>query len=110
MRVFEEKLVLLSHSPRTAVISVHVVPSVDLKNVPELPTATKNPVSTVKEVIANVLLAFPAESLTIIVQSVKVPSLKEVKVIVLFPLIADVVSDEQEPPYVMVPASSEEKV
>jgi hypothetical protein len=31
-------------------------------------------------------------------------SLKEIKVIVVFPLIADVVTDEQDPPYVMVPA------
>ena len=29
---------------------------------------------------------------------------------VLFPLVADVVLEEQEPPYVIVPASSEEKV
>ena len=35
-------LVLLSHSLRTAVISVHVVPSVDFRTVPELPTETNN--------------------------------------------------------------------
>ena len=54
--------------------------------------------STVKEVIVSVLLAFPAESVTIIVQLEKVPSLKEVRVIVLFPEIADVVLEEHEPP------------
>ena len=55
-------------------------------------------VSTVKEVIVSVLLAFSAESVTIIVQSEYVPSFKETKVIVLFPLIADVVLEEQDPP------------
>ena len=60
--------------------------------------------STVKEVIASVLLTFPAESVTLIVQSEYVPSLKETKVIVLLPDVADVVLEEQEPPYVMVPA------
>ena len=53
---------------------------------------------TVKEVIARVLLAFPSESVTIIVQSEYVPSLKVRKVIVLFPLVAEVVPDEHEPP------------
>ena len=66
--------------------------------------------STLKDVIARVLLAFPSESVTIIVQSEYVASLKEVRVIVLLPLAADVVSDEQEPPYEMVPALVEEKV
>ena len=55
-------------------------------------------VSTVKGVIVRVLLAFPAESVTVIVQSEYVPSFKETKVIVLFPEIADVIPDEQEPP------------
>ena len=55
-------------------------------------------VSTVNDVIVSVLLAFPAESVTLIVQSENVPSLKETKVIVLFPEIADVVLEEQEPP------------
>ena len=59
-----------------------VVPlSVDLTMFPDTPTATNTPepeeevvvssvvvVSTVKEVIASVLLEFPAESVTIIVQ------------------------------------------
>ena len=66
--------------------------------------------STLKEVIDKVLLTFPAESVTRIVQSEYVPSLKEVSVIVFVPLDADVVEDEQEPPYVMVPALVDEKV
>ena len=56
------------------------------------------------------LLAFPAESVTLIVQSEYVVLLKETKVIVLFPEIAEVVLEEQEPPYVMVPASEDENV
>ena len=45
--------------------------SVDLTMFPEAPTATNTPgdVSTVKEVISKVLLTFPAESVTVIVQS-----------------------------------------
>ena len=65
--------------------------------------------STLKGVIARVLLAFPSESVTIIVQLEYVASLKEVSVIVLFPLVADVSDDEQEPPYEMVPALVDEK-
>ena len=67
-------------------------------------------VSTVKGVIVRVLLAFPAESVTVIVQSEYVPSFKETKVMVLFPEVADVIPDEQEPPYVIVPVSSDENV
>ena len=66
--------------------------------------------STMNDVIVIVLLIFPAESVTVIVQSEYVPSLKETKVIVLLPDVADVVLEEQEPPYVIVPASLEEKV
>jgi len=45
--------------------------SVDLKIFPSPPTTTNTPgdVSTVKEVIAKVLLTFHAESVTVIVQS-----------------------------------------
>ena len=67
-------------------------------------------VSTVKGVIVRALLAFPAESVTVIVQSEYVPSFKETKVIVLFPEVTDVIPDEQEPPYVIVPVSSDENV
>ena len=44
--------------------------SVDFTTVPELPTPTNTgrDVSTVKEVISKVLLTFPAESVTVIVQ------------------------------------------
>ena len=78
--------------------------------VPVLPTATNGTLEVVvlsvvvvlsemvKEVIVRVLLAFPSESVTIIVQLEYVPSLKVRKVIVLFPLVAEVVPDEHEPP------------
>ena len=46
-------------------------------------------VSTVNDVIVSVLLTFPAESVTVIVQFEKVPSLKETKVMVLFPEVAE---------------------
>jgi hypothetical protein len=67
-------------------------------------------VSTTNEFIVKELLAFPAESVTVIVQSEYVPSLKETKVIVLLSLVAEVLLEEQEPPYVMVPASEDENV
>ena len=54
-------------------------------------------VSITNELIFNVTLLLEL-SVTVIVQSEYVPSLKETKVIVLFPLVADVVPDEQEPP------------
>ena len=98
--------------------------SVDLTIFPALPATTNalepeeeepeeeesSEEETVKVVIVSMLLSFPAESVTLIVQSEYVPSLKEIKMIVLFPIVAWVVPDEQEPPYVMVPASSEENV
>ena len=54
--------------------------------------------STTNELIVKELLAFPVESVTVIVQSEYVPSFKETKVIVLLPVVADVVLEEQEPP------------
>ena len=66
--------------------------------------------TTVNVVIVKELLTFPAESVTVIVQFEYVPSLNVFRVIVLFPAIAIVVLEEQEPPYVMVPASVDEKV
>ena len=66
--------------------------------------------TTVNVVIVKELLTFHSESVTVIVQSEYVPSLNVFRVIVLFPAIAIVVLEEQEPPYVMVPASVEEKV
>ena len=66
--------------------------------------------TTVNEVILCVLLMFPSESVTVIVQSEYVPSLNVSRVIVLFPATAMVVLEEQGPPYVMVPASVDEKV
>ena len=51
------------------------------------------------------------KSVTVIVQFVVGSFTQcETKVIELFPEVADVVLEEQEPPYVMVPASSEENV
>ena len=55
-------------------------------------------VSTINDVIVSELLTFPAESVTVIVQFEKVPSLKETKVIVLLLVVAEVVLEEQEPP------------
>ena len=55
------------------VIEFQEVPlSDEVRMVPELPTETYDlvvVVSTIKEVIVSVLLAFPSESVTIIVQS-----------------------------------------
>ena len=66
--------------------------------------------TTVNEVIVKELLTFPAEFVTVIVQFEYVPSLNVLRVIVLFPAAAIVVLEEQGPPYVMVPASVDEKV
>ena len=66
--------------------------------------------TTVNVVIVKELLTFPSESVTVIVQSEYVPSLNVFRVIVLFPATAIVVLEEQVPPYVMVPASVDEKV
>ena len=71
---------------------------------------TEVAVLTVKEVIDSELLVFPAESVTVIIQSEYVPLLKETKVIVLLSVVTEVVLEEQEPPYVMVPDSVDEKV
>ena len=66
-------------------------------------------VSITNELIFNVtpLLAL---SVTVIAQFEWVPSLKEFKVIVLLSVVAVVLSEEQEPGYVMVPASEDENV
>ena len=61
--------------------------------VPKIPIA----VLTVKEVIVSELLVFPAESVTVIVQSEYVPLPKETKVIVLLSVVTEVVLEEQEP-------------
>ena len=66
--------------------------------------------TTVNEVIVWELLIFPSESVTVIVQSEYVQSLKVSRVIVLFPATAIVVLEEQGPPYVIVPAFVDEKV
>ena len=71
---------------------------------------------TMNDVIVREPLKFFSEFslliilVTVIVQSAYVPSLRELKVIVLFPVVADVVLEEQEPPYVMVHATEDENV
>ena len=67
-------------------------------------------VSTVKVVILRELINVESAISTVIVQFEYVPSLRESKVIVLFPWFAVVVLEEQEPPYAMVPAILEENV
>ena len=71
-------------------------------------------VSTVNGEIESELVILSPESditfETLIVQSVYVPSNKVFKVIVLFPAIAEVVIEEQEPPYEIVPNSVDENV
>ena len=67
-------------------------------------------VSTTNVFTLNVLLALPAESVTVMVQLLQVPATRALKLTVLLPDVAEVVLEEQEPPYVMVPDSSEEKV
>jgi hypothetical protein len=65
--------------------------------------------STVKDVIVREPLKFVSEFsllivlVTVIVQSVYVPSLRELKMMGLLPEIAMVVLEEQEPPKVMAP-------
>ena len=66
--------------------------------------------STKNEVIVSKLLSFAALSVTVIVQSEYVPSLKELKVMLLSPESADFVLEEQEPPYDIVPYSVDENV
>ena len=87
--------------------------SVDLTMLPESPTTTNTPEpeeeesseeETVKEVIVRESLKFVSEFSveivleTVIVQSAYVPSLRELKVMVLLPEIAEVVLEEHEPP------------
>ena len=64
-------------------------------------------VSIVNAGISNTEEIFPAASVTVIVQSEYVPATSASNVIVLLPLVADAVADEQEPPYVIAPPSVE---
>ena len=80
-------------------------------------SASTGGMATLNSLTSRASLTFPAESVTLTVQSEYVPSLKGVelsgcvRVIVLSPSIADdEVELPQAPPYVMVPASFEEKV
>ena len=73
-------------------------------------SASSGGTATVNEVTERVLLAFPEESVTVIIQSEYVPSSRAVKVMLLLPEEAEEVELLQLPPYVMVPASFEENV
>jgi len=55
-------------------------------------------VSTVNPLIDKGALSFPAESITLIVQFVQDPSLKEFIVIILLPAVAKVLELLQDPP------------
>ena len=67
-------------------------------------------VSMVKEFTSKALLVLPALSLTVMEQLACCASPKALKVIVLLSAAAAVVELLQLPPYVMVPASFDEKV
>ena len=73
-------------------------------------SASTGGTATVNEVTERVLLAFPEESVTVIVQFEYVPSSKTVKVMALLPEEAEEVELLQLPPYVIVPDSFEENV
>src|SRR3990167_8966794 len=64
-------------------------------------------VSTVKVLTLKRSLGFPAESVTVIVQSEYVPSDRESNVIVLSPATAEFVTLEHDPPYEISPSSLE---
>ena len=68
-------------------------------------SASTGGTATVNEVTERALLAFPEESVTVIVQLSYVPSLRALKVIVLLVGEAEEVELLQLPPYVMVPDS-----
>ena len=63
----------------------------------------------VKELTFSEELVFPAESVTLMVQLLYVPSERALKVIVLMSVVAVVVELLQLPPNAMVPASVELK-
>ena len=67
-------------------------------------------VSITKVLTESAVLALLALSVTIIVQSLYDPSARALKVIALLPEEAEEVELLQLPPYVIVPASFEEKV
>ena len=71
---------------------------------------TEGEVVSITNVLILNMALLPELLVTVIVQLAYVPSLKVLKVMVLFPTIAEVVLEEHEPPYVIVPASIEENV
>ncbi len=73
-------------------------------------SASTGGTATVNEVTSRAVLAFPAESVTVIVQLACAPSFRALNVIVLL-LTEDELSELlQSPPYVMTPSSVELKV
>ena len=70
-------------------------------------SASTGGTATVNEVTERALLAFPEESVTVIVQFEYVPSFSAVKVMALLPEEAEEVELLQLPPYEIVPASFE---
>ena len=69
-------------------------------------SASSGGTATVNEVTSRAMLAFPLESVTVIVQLEYVPSFRALNVMVLSPADdAVVVELLQLPPYVIVPAS-----
>ena len=73
-------------------------------------SASTGGTATVNEVTERALLAFPEESVIVIVQFEYVPSSKAVKVMALLPEEAEEVELLQLPPYVIVPDSFDENV
>ncbi len=71
---------------------------------------TEGEVVSITNVLILNMALLPELLVTVIVQLAYVPSLKVLKVMVLFPTIAEVVLEEHEPPYVIVPASIDENV
>ena len=73
-------------------------------------SASTGGTATVNVVTERALLAFPEESVTVIVQFEYVPSSRAEKVMALLPEEAEEVELLQLPPYVIVPDSFEENV
>ena len=74
-------------------------------------SASTGGIATVNEVTSRALLALPEASVTVIVQfEYVVPSFRALKVIVLLSTEDELSELLQLPPYVIVPASVDEKV
>ena len=73
-------------------------------------SASTGGTATVKSLTSRAVLAFPSESVTVIVQLECVPSFRALKVIGLLPIDDELSELLQSPPYVMTPSSVELKV